>query len=334
VTDPEQPPSPEQLADLLTEENHERVVASLDRLPAAEADVRKRVLRALRGVAEDQPRSLDGIAEPLTRFLTDDDRAVRLTAAKLFVAVAQRAPAVALPAIEALGARVADDEEFYYVRARCAEVLGYVALEYPDAVGDPAILAEFRVGLKFEEPAVTEKLAEALSHVALGDPDRLRHHVGSLADHLAADSELVRYHLCTAIAATGCGHPAALADAEGPLRNCLTDENSYVRGRAAEALALLAGATGMGSIEAGDSGTGDDYPTFTEVRTLALEELLAGDRDGSLPPGIGTVDGIRAGAGDIAAAIRSAAGDEECPHCGITLPEDGPPTCPQCGAPR
>ena len=39
------------------------------------------------------------------------------------------------------------------MRARSAEALGYVALEHPDAVDDPEILADFRIGLSFDDSA-------------------------------------------------------------------------------------------------------------------------------------------------------------------------------------
>ena len=84
--------------------------------------------------------------------------------------LAESEPEATLPAADALGERLADDEEFYYVRARCAEALGYVAVDAPAAVTDPETLADLRVGLAFDEPEVKEKLAKALAHVALGDP--------------------------------------------------------------------------------------------------------------------------------------------------------------------
>jgi HEAT repeat protein len=62
------------------------------------------------------------------------------------------------------------EDEFYYVRARCAEALGYIAVETPEAVTDPDILADLRIGLAFDEPEGKEKLAKALAHVALGGP--------------------------------------------------------------------------------------------------------------------------------------------------------------------
>jgi HEAT repeat protein len=73
-------------------------------------------------------------------LLKDDERSVRLTTAKLFVAAAEADPDAVVPMVPALADRLADDEEFYYVRARSAEALGYVALEHPDIVASPEML--------------------------------------------------------------------------------------------------------------------------------------------------------------------------------------------------
>ncbi|MFC4360507.1 HEAT repeat domain-containing protein [Halobium salinum] len=162
---------------------------------------------------------------PLSKFLTDEDRAVRLTTAKLFVTLAKSEPRAVLPAVDALAERLADDEEFYYVRARSAEALGYLAVEAPEAVTSPETLADFRIGLRFDEPEVRAKLAKALAYVALGNPRRLRHQVSSLTEHLDDENELVRYHLCTALVVVGCEYPAKLAEAAEPLQERLADEN-------------------------------------------------------------------------------------------------------------
>ncbi|WP_435147124.1 HEAT repeat domain-containing protein [Halobaculum sp. P14] len=236
MSEPDQPPTPDRLTSLLEERDHQETVACLDRLGAADAETRKRALRAVRNVAEEPPGSFDGLARPLSTFLTDEDRAIRLTTAKLFVTLAQSEPAAVLPAVDALAGRLADDEEFYYVRARSAEALGYVAVDSPEEVTDPETLADLRIGLEFDEPEVKEKLAKALAHVALGDPRRLRHRVNSLAEHLDDENELVRYHLCTALVVVGCEYPDKLAEAAETLQERLGDENPYVQGRAAEAL--------------------------------------------------------------------------------------------------
>ncbi|GAD52685.1 hypothetical protein MBEHAL_1445 [Halarchaeum acidiphilum MH1-52-1] len=145
MTEPDQPPTPDRLPELLERGTHKEVVAYLDRLGAAETETRKRALRAVRDVATERPRSVEELVDPLSTFLTDEDRAVRLTTAKLFVTPAQAKPNVVLSAVDTLADRLADDEEFYYVRARCAEALDYVALNSPQDVADPDMLADLRI---------------------------------------------------------------------------------------------------------------------------------------------------------------------------------------------
>jgi len=331
MSDPDQPPSPDRLTALLEEGDQEGMVASLEQLGAADTDTRKRTLRAVRAVAEERPGAFDGLAEPLSAFLTDEDRAVRLTTAKLFVALAGSAPAAVLPAVDSVAGRLPDDEEFYYVRARCAEALGYVALDSPGEVTDPEILAEFRVGLSFDEPEVKTKLAKALEFVALGDPSRLRHHVSSLTEHLDDDDELLRYHLCTALVAVGCEYPGKLADARDALGERLDDRNPYVRGRAAEALGLLAGAEAADAVPAVDPIEPDEDPARSFVTERV--QFARGGQDAGGDDGVGTVDAIRRTTDEVVEAITSPDGDGECPHCGLALPEGGPPMCPRCGAP-
>jgi len=336
MSDPDQPPSPDRLTALLEEEVHEEAAAALDRLAAADADTRKRALRAVRDVVEDRPNTAEKLVAPLTSFLTDDDRAVRLTTAKLFVALARSDPGTVPPAVDALADRLADDGEFYYVRARCAEALGYAAVESPGEVTEPETLADLRIGLEFDEPEVKEKLAKALAHVALGDPGRLRHRVDSLAEHLDDRDELVRYHLCTALVVVGCEHPAKIADAAGALRDRLDDGNPYVRGRAAEALGLCAGpdaATGVEAVpESLEAGTDEAQPAFLTDRLRFLQGQLAGGGTEPAPQGVGTVASVREGTDDVVDGMTSP-DDSECPHCGLDLPEDRPPMCPRCGGP-
>jgi HEAT repeat protein len=336
MSDPDQPPAPDRLTALLDEGDHEEAVALLDRLATADTDALKRTLRAVRGVAEDRPGVVEGLAVPLSSFLTDEDRAVRLTTAKLFVALAQSDPTTALPAVDALADRLADDEEFYYVRARSAEALGYVAVDSSEEVTDPETLADLRIGLEFDEPEVKEKLAKALAYVALGDPDRLRHQAASLAEHLDDENELVRYYLCTALVVVGCEHPAKVADAAEPLRDRLDNENPYVRARAVEALGLSVGSDAAVEVEGVpgslEVGTGEEQPAFLTDRLRFLQRQLAGDEPESTPQGVGTVASVREGTDDVVNEMTSP-GDSECPHCGLDLPEDGPPMCPRCGGP-
>jgi HEAT repeat protein len=334
MTDSGQPPSPDRLTDFLEAGDHEGAMACLDRLDAADAETRKRALQAIRDLAAERPSAFEGLSPSLVPFLTDDDRAVRLTAAKLFVTLAEEAPASVVPAVDSLAERLADDEEFYYVRARCAEALGYVAVESPEDVTDPETIADLRIGLEFDEPEVKEKLAKALAHVALGDPRRLRHHVSSLSEHLDDEHKLVRYHLCTALVVVGCAHPEKVADATDALRERLADENPYVRGRAAEALGLLAASDTDTAADLDlDGVTDEDSPTFLTDRVRFCRQRLGTAQSGTAPDGVGTIESIRDETEDVVAEMLSP--DEgECLHCGLDLPESDLPMCPRCGVPR
>jgi HEAT repeat protein len=337
MTGRDQPPTPDRLLAHLEAERHGEAVAWLDRIETVDAEARKRSLREIRGIAERHPALFDVVADRCAEFLTDGDRAVRLTTAKLFVTLARSEPAIVRSAVDALADRLADADEFYYVRARCAETLGYVALDAPELVGDPETLADLRVGLSFDAPEVREKLAEALAHVALGDPSRLRHQVATLSDQLDDERDLVRYHLCTALVVVGCVHPERLSDAADPLRDRLTDGNPYVRGRALEALALLVGSGAtvgpvLEDLTAPD-GDDDERPQFLTDRLEFLRRQVDTRGAATAPEGVGTVESVREGTAEAVAAIRSSDGDS-CPHCGIDLPDGGPPICPRCGTPR
>jgi hypothetical protein len=161
MTDAEPPDSPDHLSALLDQEATEETAAWLEELTGGDTAARKRALRIARSHAEERPAQFEGLADPLATFLTDADRAVRLTTAKLFVTLARAVPDVVSPVVNELADRLADDGEFYFVRARCAEALGYVAASYPEAMS-PAILADLRLGLEFDEPEVKAKLAKAL----------------------------------------------------------------------------------------------------------------------------------------------------------------------------
>ncbi|MEF8824775.1 MAG: HEAT repeat domain-containing protein [Halapricum sp.] len=314
----------------------EEAIARLEEIQMASVEDRKATLRSLRALVEDRPTVVVPICSALVPFLEDDDRSVRLTTAKLFVALAEATPEAVVPAVPSLADRLANEEEFYYVRARSAEALGYVALDHPDTVDDPEILADFRIGLSFDEPEVKEKLAKALEYVALGDPNRLRHQVSSLAEHLDDENELVRYHLVTALVAISCASPERLGPVYDILVERLEDENAYVRGRAAEAIGLLA------QKQSTDDTLLDELPEMvnTEDEPFVVERVrFALDREGvfenstDTPDTIGTRDGVRSTTASAVDAITSPAGDGACPHCGLKLPEGVPPMCPRCGGP-
>ena len=332
MDDSNRPPPSDRIVDLFEQDALDEAVDCLDTVGEFPTEDRKATVRALRTLVEDRPAMVGEVSPVLTSVLDDSDRAVRLTTAKLFVALAEGAPDAVVSAVPSLANRLADDEEFYYVRARCAEALGYVALEHPEAVTDPEILADFRIGLSFDEPEVKEKLAKALECVALGDPDRLRHQVSSLAEHLDDEAELVRYHLCTTLVAVGSEHPARLAGARPALGARLDDESPYVRGRAAEALGLLGRSEAtdvVPTVDEVDRGEAEAAAFVTERVRFAGRDRAAGDSDE-----VGTVESIRNGTDDVVEAITSPEGDGECPHCGLALPEGGAPMCPRCGAPH
>jgi len=333
-----QAPSVERLSTLVTERDHEETLTVLDEFETSDPDERKRAVQSLRSIAAEDSALFNGLAEALVPFLEDDERAVRLSTAKLLVAVAGTEPKAVKPVVESVADRLADGEEFYYVRARAAEALGYVALEHPGAVASPETLADLRVGLEFDEPEVKEKLAKALAGVALGDPDRLRHQTARLAEHLDDERTLVRYHLCTAVVAVGCAHPERLGDASDALAERLDDESPYVRGRAAEALGLLnEAATGDDAERPATDGAlsalADDESEFAADRAR-FATGATGDGDDLGTTDLGTLDGVRATTDAAAEAIRMPDADGQCPHCGIALPDSGPPFCPGCGAPH
>jgi HEAT repeat protein len=321
-------PPIDRLVDHLERGETDAAAACLDRLAT---DDRKPAVRSLQRLADERPAVVAPLAPSLTAFLDDSERSVRLSTAKLFVRLADAEPAGVEPAVPALADRLADDEEFYYVRGRAAEALGYVARERPDAVVSPELVADLRIGLSFDEPEVVPKLAKALEHVALGDPARLGHHVGALAEHLDHGDEIVRYHLSTALVVVGCERPDRLDDARAALLDQLDDESPYVRGRVAEALGLLA--RGDDPVPADSIPDADDGDPPFLVDRLRFARTAIEATGGETPGRLGTVAGVRATTETAVAAITAPDADRDCPHCGRSLPADGPPMCPECGAP-
>lgn len=312
-------PSTDRLRALLDAGEETEAAACLSAFESAEVGA---ALRALRSLAEEQPTAVTGLLDTVPEYLTHEDRSVRLTTAKLFATVAASEPPAVRPFAPPLADRLADESEFYFVRARAAEALGYVARELPDDVVTPEILAELTVGLAVDQPEVRERLAKALECVAVGNPDRLRHRVRTLAGHLDDDNALVRYHLCSALVAVGSVAPGELSEAAPALADRLDDPEAAVRGRAAEAF-----------------GTGIEGPTEqlrrcrdddAFVAARARFALSQGTDDAGTPP-LGTPESVRETTGAAVDSIRSPEG--ECGNCGQSLPESGPPTCPRCGAP-
>jgi HEAT repeat protein len=335
--------APEDLVEAVAEGRPEAGRAALNELATAPATERKAATRELRGLAQQRPEAVASVLSALADFLTDEERAIRLRTAKLFVTVARANPDAAVPTVESLAERLADETEFYYVRARSAEALGYVALEHPASVASPETLADLRVGLEFDEPEVTEKLAKAVECVALGDPDRLRHQVRRLAEHVDDDGELVRYHLCTALVAVGTAHPDRLAEATDELGARLDDPEPQVRGRAAEALGLVAASEVDVDVPVDDlAALVDDDNAFVAERARFARDRASVEAVGksSVDPDtqasttLGTLDSVRASTETAVDELTSPDVEGECPHCGLEIPEEGPPMCPRCGTPR
>ncbi|GAA0194863.1 hypothetical protein GCM10009000_005110 [Halobacterium noricense] len=271
-------PTMTDITTLLDRDDTDAVRARLADRREGDARERKDLLRALRSAAEDDAAAVGRVADAVVPYLTDPDRAVRLSTAKVFVAVAERSPERVVRVRDALAERLADEDEFYYVRARAAEALGYAAVADPAAVASPELLADLRIGLAFDEREVREKLAKALEHVALADPDRLRHRVADLAEHLDDDAETVRYHLLAALVVVGCVDPGRLTDARGALVARLDDESPYVRGRAAGALGLLARADDAEETEDGAQGIEDDAGGGADAVAGVADDLRAAAR--------------------------------------------------------
>lgn len=345
------PPPIDDVVDQLRAQATGDASTSLQQYEAASSETRKRLIQRLRTLADDDPDTLTAVVSGLTPFLTDDVRAIRLTTAKLLVSVAKADPEAVVPLISALADRLADDDEFYYVRARSAEALGYVALERPDDVSSPEVVADLCLGLSFDEPEVKEKLAKALEYISVGDPTRLRHRVSTLADHLDDEDELVRYHLSTAVVAVGCASPERLTSAREALVERLHDENDVVRGRAFETIGLLARvdpdvvAFDERSTERLEPPDESDTSFVAERVRFALDALGVSDTPDTPNTSdapfvsleatgeVGTIDSVRETTSEAVEAIRSPGDGQQCPHCKLELPEQGPPLCPRCGGP-
>jgi hypothetical protein len=114
----------------------------------------------------------------------------------------------------------------------------------------------------------------------------------------------------------------------------LDDPTPQVRGRAAEALGLLArseSADGSVPETVLRSMLEDDEDSFVADR---VRFALGADAPDAERDHVGTTRGVRETTGDAVDAIQSPDADGDCPHCGLALPENGPPMCPRCGAPR
>ncbi|WP_223302144.1 hypothetical protein [Haladaptatus sp. R4] len=102
MEDVSQPPTVEEVSELLDARAYDDVTACLKRFETAPADDRRGLSQELQRVGEETPDALAPVVPALVRFLTDAERSVRLTTAKTFVAVAKHesdAVALVVPAL-------------------------------------------------------------------------------------------------------------------------------------------------------------------------------------------------------------------------------------------
>lgn len=152
----------------------------------------------------------------------------------------------------------------------------------------------------------------------------------------------MRYHLATAIVAIGCEYPEKLAKGGDALAARLDDGCAYVRGRVAEAVGLLA-RTNTGMLPVSETrlealiedraDSRDSGVTFATARVRFALVGISGDvPDVDIDAAIGSLEAIREHMDEIVEDMTTSEADE-CPHCGLALPENAPPMCPRCGAP-
>jgi HEAT repeat protein len=288
-----------------------------DRLRAADSTVRKDCADSLRSTKRVDFAAASPAIEAL---LAAEDRAVRLTATK---AIAESAPARP-EAVAALAPSLRErlDDDFYFVRGRAAEALGYVALADPEAIDTTTVLARLLNALSLDRAETRHHVAGALARIALADPRAVRVLTGDIADHLTDDEELVRYHLTTALVAVAAEYPGHCESVTSDIAERLDDDCPQVRGRAAEALGLV--------------GAGEEYAEALEFCSdndsfVAERVRFALGKAGS-PDNIGNLEAIAEATTDIVESITAPDG-EGCPHCGETLADGPAPFCPACGAP-
>jgi hypothetical protein len=109
----------------------------------------------------------------------------------------------------------------------------------------------------------------------------------------------------------------------------LDDGNAHVRGRAAEALGVLAREQSDGAPPDGLPGTiaAEEAPFVVERVRFAIDSMERSGRPADTP------DGVRTTTAEAVDAIESPDRDGACPQCGLERPEGAPPMCPRCGSP-
>ena len=159
-------PSPsDRVIELLEENAHGEASTYLEGIPAHSVDDRKTTIQSLQSVAADRPALVGSLCPVLTTFLENEERSVRPSTAKLFVAVGEADAASVEPVVDALADRLADENA--YVQGRAAEALGLLARA---ATTDPSFPESELVAVEDEAEAFAAERAQfALEAIHEGD---------------------------------------------------------------------------------------------------------------------------------------------------------------------
>jgi len=76
----------------------------------------------------------------------------------------------------------------------------------------------------------------------------------------------------------------------------------------------------------------DDSADFVVSRRAFLQTGQDSPPEETITEEVGTLTSIREGTETVVEAMKTT-DSEECPQCGLSLPDGGPPMCPRCGAP-
>lgn len=318
---------PASFEDALADSDEDALAALATDLADAPTETQKACATAFRDAVDESTDRGEAALPAVEPLLDSGDRAVRLTAVKGCATLAAARPSAVDPLVSTLTDLL--DDDFYYVRGRAAETLGYVALADPDAIDRATVVARLLNALSLDRPEIRQHVAAAVARIALGDPGALRSVVGEFDAHLDDGDELVRYHLTTAVVAVATEYPTYCRSLAGPLRDRLDDDQSYVRGRAAEALGLVAPVDSEVVAAAADR-----LRELTDGSEFVADRARFALADGTSPPdGVADRTAIAEGTPAIVDDITGPPEDAGCPHCGETLGGVEPPFCPACGAP-
>lgn len=289
----------------------------VDDVSDAKPEDRKHCARVLR----DESDTGVGAVPVIDTLLSDPERSVRLTAVKAVVDIASESPGAVKPLAEKLDDLLYD--EFYFVRGRSAEAVGYIVHEYPDAEGIPSTVGiTLFDALSLDESEVRRKVAKAISMVACSRPEDVLPNAKEVFDHADDDDAVVRYHLLTTLVALALRSPSEMEPHASDVEPFLEDENPYVRGRAVEFLGLVDPDV-LGDLESREY----EHRTDEAEEFESLRVEWAFDDDGNL------VESLHAETDEKVRGVEREASDATlCPNCGEPVPDT--PTCPRCGAPH